>query len=372
MHTHKDIHFFLGANAPAGFYSLYDQLVDPYTDETLHIIKGGPGCGKSSFLKTIAKGLTEAGLTVEQIHCSLDPDSLDGIYIPALGIGYADGTAPHILEPRYAGVMEQYLNLGEFYDCDALRPFKSQVIKLTHKYKNLYTRAYDCIMAASGVTREMSSHVADETVIAAVKKRTKGIIAREIGKKRTHPAERGGLGTPGPKITRRFLTALTHKGCVGRFDTVDALAGRVYHLDNHLGLAHYMLTDLLSAATKAGLDCVVCPSPMDPERLEHLFILPLDLAFVSSNYQIQYEGPAYRHIRLDAMADNERLKANKARIRFSKKVFTLLMDEAIRTLGEAKTLHDELEQIINPHVDFGGVYDLAEYHLQDLLKKVVA
>jgi len=367
MQPPKDIRFFLGANAPAGFYSLYDQLVNPYTDETLHIIKGGPGCGKSSFLKTITKGLTGAGLTVEQIHCSADPDSIDAIYIPALKTAYVDGTAPHIIEPNYMGVMEQYLNLGEFYDCDALRPLKPQVIERTHTYRTLYARAYECISAAHGVMGDISAHIVDEAVIAAVRKRTHGIIAREIGKRHVRC---GNFDMLLPKITRRFLSALTHKGQVTHFDTVDTLAGRIYHLDNQLGLAHTMLSDLLEAATAAGLDCIVCPSPMNPKQLEHLFILPLDLAFLSSNHQLQYEGPSYRHIRLDAMANSERLKSYKARIRFSKKVFALLMDEAVHTLNEAKVLHDELEQLINPYVDFDGVYDLAEYHLQVLLEKL--
>ena len=94
MHTQKNTHFFLSANSPAGFYSLFDQLVDPYTDDTLYILKGGPGCGKSSFLMTIAAGLKKAGFDVEHIHCSADSNSLDAIYIPALKTAYVDGTPP--------------------------------------------------------------------------------------------------------------------------------------------------------------------------------------------------------------------------------------------------------------------------------------
>ena len=50
---------------------------------------------------------------VEYILCSGDPDSLDGVYIPALGVGYADGTAPHILDPALFGVTGSYLDVGE-------------------------------------------------------------------------------------------------------------------------------------------------------------------------------------------------------------------------------------------------------------------
>ena len=39
---------FLGANTPIGFVSLFDELYDPYQEQHLYIIKGGPGCGKYS------------------------------------------------------------------------------------------------------------------------------------------------------------------------------------------------------------------------------------------------------------------------------------------------------------------------------------
>ena len=359
MYTQKDTHFFLSANAPAGFYSLFDQLVNPYTDDTLYILKGGPGSGKSSFLNTIAEGLSQAGLAVEYIHCSADADSLDAIYIPALKTAYADGTAPHVIEPKYVAVMERYLNTGAFYDADSLKPHKEKIIHLTKTYKSLYARAYDCIAAAGSISRELSSHLVDDGVIAAVKKRARGIIAREIGKK---------SGKPG-REKRRFLSALTAQGYVNRFDTVEALADRVYHLDNNMGLSHYMITDLLEAAIAAGHDCILCPAPLNPNQLEHLCIPALSLAFVSSNYQTQYTGPFYRHIRLDAMAEGERLKSHKAKIRFSKKIFHLLIGEAVTALADAKAVHDQLEGIYNPHMDFPALYRLAQTHLAALLEK---
>lgn len=359
----KTTHFFLGANAPTGFYSLYDQLADPVTDERLYIVKGGSGCGKSSFMKAIAKGLAEAGLDVEHIHCSADPDSIDAIYIPALKTAYVDGTTPHILEPTYMAVFEQYLNLGRFYNTAALRPSKESVMDLVGTYKSLYNRAYHCIAAADSVMVEATDLVADHNVVAAIKKRTQGIISREIGKKRSN--------TPG-RAQKRFLTALTHRGVVARFDTVETLAQRVYHLDNHLGLAHHLLEDVAEAAQGAGHDVFLCPSPLRPDRLEHLIIPALGLAFVSSNNQVQYTGGSYRHIRLDAMVNSERLKSRKTRLRFSKKTATLLLAEAAGTLGEAKALHDRLERLYNPHVDFDGVYTLAAEHLKRLLAEAAA
>lgn len=95
MCNNNEARYFLGSNSARGFYSLYRGLTDPGGGEFLWIIKGGPGCGKSSFMKKIGAAAAKAGLAVEYIHCSGDPDSLDAVRIPQLKTAYMDGTAPH-------------------------------------------------------------------------------------------------------------------------------------------------------------------------------------------------------------------------------------------------------------------------------------
>ena len=111
--------YFLGANSPSGFFSLYDNFVNPDSGDFLWVLKGGPGCGKSGFMRTVAAAAHDAGLATELICCSGDPDSLDGVYIPALRLAYADGTAPQVLEPVYPAAASMYLDLGVFYDSGA-------------------------------------------------------------------------------------------------------------------------------------------------------------------------------------------------------------------------------------------------------------
>ena len=55
------IQYFLGANSPQGFYSLYDQLLPPETANAIYIIKGGPGCGKSTLMRQVAAGPPRRG-----------------------------------------------------------------------------------------------------------------------------------------------------------------------------------------------------------------------------------------------------------------------------------------------------------------------
>ena len=78
----------------------------------------------------------------------------------------------------------------------------------------------------------------------------------------------------------------------------------------------------------------------------------------------------YRRIRLDAMADAELLRRNKARLKFSRKVSAALVEEAADSLAQAKAMHDELEGLYNPHVDFDRVYQTAQAITDELTARL--
>ncbi len=88
-------HFFLGANSGQGFQSLFDSFCAPEDHFDLVVLKGGPGCGKSTLMRRVGEAMEARGETVEYLHCSGDPGSLDGVHIPRLRAAFVDGTAPH-------------------------------------------------------------------------------------------------------------------------------------------------------------------------------------------------------------------------------------------------------------------------------------
>ena len=360
MAAEAQVRFFLGANAPTGFYSLYDQLIDPAEAEDIVILKGGPGCGKSSLMRRVGKAMEERGLAVEYIQCSGDPDSLDAVVIPALKTAVVDGTAPHVVEPRYPGAVERYLNLGDCYDREGLRPLREQLFTLTKEYKKCYARAYRCLTAAAQIGEDLRALVITPASEAKAARRVKGILAREVGKS---GGEQG-------SAVQRFLGAVTWQGPLCFYDTADALCSRIYELSDSWGLAHTMLTHLATGAMAAGYDVIVCPDPMAPDRMEHLLIPGLSLGFLSTTPARPYGKRPYRRIRLDAMAEPELLRRNKARLRFSKKVSAALMEEAVASLAQAKGLHDELEALYNPHVDVPRVYRTADALAEELERRI--
>ena len=91
----KQTHFFLGANSAEGFYGLYDQLLDARLYDLI-ILKGTPGCGKSTFLKS----LNRMNDLVEGCRISGDI-KLDGVDI------YKDKMDVNVLRKRVGMVFQK-------------------------------------------------------------------------------------------------------------------------------------------------------------------------------------------------------------------------------------------------------------------------
>lgn len=354
-----NIEYFLGANSPQGFYSLYDQLIDLEQAGAVYILKGGPGCGKSTLMRRVGKAAQEAGLPVEYIICSGDPESLDGVVLPGLGAAVVDGTAPHVVEPKYPGVVERYVDLGACYDMGALAPMRGQIKACMSGYKGCYQRAYRCLSAAARIREDMRATLLTPRLEAKMEKRAAGILGREVRRRK----DRGPGG-----VTQRFLSGITHRGIMTLYATAWQQCERIYELADSYGLAHTMLSYLLAGITAGGYDVVACPSPMFPERLEHLIVPELGLGFVSCSRSRELPGHPYRRIRLDAMIDSELMRSSRARLRFSARIADALTQEAVDSLAQAKGMHDELEGLYNPHVDFDRVKCTADEIIGQLIK----
>ncbi|MDR0462194.1 MAG: hypothetical protein LBG88_02555 [Christensenellaceae bacterium] len=105
-------HLFLGCMTYKGFTNYFNNIIDFYDLKKLYILKGGSGVGKSTFMRKFAVAFPDE--SVDFLHCSADPDSLDGVILTNKKIGIIDGTAPHIVDVKYPGVIDETVNLGEF------------------------------------------------------------------------------------------------------------------------------------------------------------------------------------------------------------------------------------------------------------------
>ncbi len=345
--------YFLGSNSSQGFYSLYDGFCSYKEGCFLNVIKGGPGCGKSSFMRRIGAAAEERGLAAEYVLCSGDPDSLDGVYIPSLGIGYVDGTSPHCIDPLFPGSCGAYLDLGRFYDKSALESHAEEISELNCSYKALYAAAYSYLSAAASLHPRRYPGIWTEADRERIKKKVHSFALREFKK------EGSGYG----KTRRMFLSAIC---CKGRISLRDNCCERLCILDNELGMGNFYLEILLPLAQSKAYSLIICPDCLEPDRISALLIPELSLSLYCSDALPDEVQECYRHIRLDASADRETLAHHRSEVRRAKKLGRECAAFAIDTLAQAKSLHDQLEDVYNPCVDFDGVYGEAEKHIQSL------
>lgn len=351
--------FLLGANSPRGFSSLYDELLPQQQAKDLFVLKGGPGCGKSTLMRTVGAALSQAGIAREEILCSSDPDSLDGVIFPTLGAALVDGTAPHVVECQCPAAVDIVVNLGAYYDREALRPAANTLRALMEENHTCYDRVTRCLSASKILRDDIRALLLPEADLPRLARRARGIIQREL-----KAAPGGG------RIRRRFLTGATPKGALFLQETVPAICPRVILLEDSWGLATYLLAPLLEYAQSHDIETIVCCCPQDPNlRPEHLLFPTLGLAFISDTPLLPWTLPYTRRLRIDPILSPKALQEHRTRLRFERKMADDLFQEALDMLTQAKALHDQIEDIYRPHVNFDGVNAEAEQIIQFLLRR---
>ncbi len=326
-------YYFLGANSELGFYSLYDQFCRAPKD-TLHIIKGGPGTGKSTFMKRMGKAAEDRGLDVEYILCSGDPESLDGVYIPALHMGWADGTAPHVLEPHYFGTSAIYEDLGRFCQINSLLECRELIAVLTDEYRRCYRTAYGFLHAAASVRRSSNAHISNETE-EKIRKRARSKIKREL----LPPNVQG-------QAVKRFIRGISHSGVSVINETLNTLCGRLCVLESNFGLEQIFFHEIHQELTSEHIYHIFCPDPLCPDLIDAIILPREALCFLSSHTPADFHGTT-RTIHLDSYLS----KINKSELTVRKNLYDRLLAAAVTHLRNAKHLHDDLELCYRPALD---------------------
>ena len=310
--------FFLAANSGRGFFSLYDSF--PPEGAFLHIIKGGPGTGKSGFMRRIRAAAEERGLDTETVLCSGDPDSLDALSIPALKQAWMDGTAPHVREPSVFGVNSDYVNLGAFCRLPLRVDDGERAVLLNHAYKAEYTAAYAALADALSMRQTCPEPGEDPDETERIKALMDSLIPVRA--------------STGAASEKRFLSAISCRGILHLDGTVNLLCKQKYELRDSAGLE---LAARLAA--ERGAYAIVCPEPLDPERPEAVLLPEYSACFIRAE---------------NAGGQNAK--------------FTEAMDRALAKLAGAKALHDELESLYRPYMDFEALTEYTDAYIDRLFR----
>lgn len=344
----NSVSYFLGANTASGFYSLYDSFTAEQAVEKVWLIKGGPGNGKSTFMRTVADAAEAAGMTVEYILCSGDPDSLDGIYIRETKTVYTDATSPHVQEPSLPGATGRYIDLTAFYREDIPWDEKSLAAGFA-RYREQYAAAYGYLHAAAAFSPELIPS------LSGAEERTR---LEEKARRFTRQLPATGSGH---RVVKRFIGAYTCKGPM----LLPALAescGRVVRLESRCALADPFMRSVLAWAKRSGHPAILCPDPLTPEKLAGLLLPEAGVSLHAGEDPAPCAGSTL--MALDDVISPEKRRKSRGELARLRSLRSSALKLAAGRLAEAKRYHDDLERLYAPHVDFAALSEFCAEHVR--------
>lgn len=349
-------HYFLGGNTTEGFYSYYDYLLGQKEANKIYTIKGGPGTGKSTLMKKVARWADSRDFDVDYLHCSSDPDSLDGVIIPNIGVALVDGTSPHIVDPKNPGCVDTILHLGEFWNEAAIRERKDEIIACNQQIGKLFKRAYHYIGAAGEFYRdvlEMNQECLPE--VAVLEAAEKLAAGREGDKKR--------VGA----VRKLFLTAISPLGVIGfpnsfAYPTVYVVKSRI------AGGSGRVLKKAARFFVENGYDIECFYDPLSPrENILHMTVPESGLFITTDDFFTRHPADSTGVvIDLDAMLDQKILAHLEADLQTERDLVNTMVDRAVTVIKKAKTTHDQLERNYVPYMDFERMGLYQEQVIRDI------
>ncbi len=334
--------YFAGSNSSRGFQNYYGDCFSEARCDRLYIIKGGPGTGKSHFMRTVARRARAAGYAVTEYDCSSDPVSLDGILLEREGhptVGLLDGTAPHLCEPVTPGVREEIINLGALWDAKRLVGEGETVRRLSAGKSAAYDRAYAYLRAAG----ELDA-VLDALVTPAVRDERLVAMARRI--LRREPVGEAFRATPALRRAVSMTGRATHH-------TFEAMAERLLVLDDPYGLGYRLTGHLLAVSRAQRHTVLISYDPVYPDKVDGLFYPQTGLCILVGNAEPR-EGSPTRAVTLRRYLDGDRLREVRGEIRHAARLRDDLEDTALHALAEAARYHFDLENVYAAAMDFSA------------------
>ena len=343
---------FPGAMGPEGFISCFDHLLDESLLRRMLILKGGPGVGKSTFMRRLHAALTAGGESSTLYFCSGDPDSLDALAIPDRGLLVLDGTAPHIVDPKIPGARDSIINLGSCLSETAMRPRLPHIRACMLDHAACSRRARAFMQTIHALRREAAASVAECL--------DSGRLARMIAALTTSVLPEKGTSGKAAHVRPVITDAVTPKGEVCLL--CSSQAQRVIRLVHPFGMDMTPVLRALSrAAQHAGYDVEEHLSPMMPGSLMHLSIPQLATLITTSDKLTSEQTFDFA-----ACLPPGSLLRRECALEQSRAAIIRHTQHAVDALAQAKQLHDELETFYVPNMDFAAWQKIYDQTLESL------
>lgn len=345
--------YFVACNSKNGFFSYYKECFEDSRIRRLFAIKGGPGTGKSRFMRDVAEYGAAQGCEVEHIYCSSDPDSLDGVILDR-GDGFCvallDATAPHVYEPSRVGVRDEMVNLGAFWDHAALARQEREIEALNAAKRAAYQRAYHHLAALGEMLAVRDGLLRPFVRIDAIEAYAAKLL-REISTGRGHT------------VRHTLMRSLGMCGEVGLFGLQDRVK-RFILIDDCHGVAGYLTAAALKIAEQRRQPVRISHDPIDPDVIDAIFFEDLGILLTTRDLG----GLISPDKRVGVRRFLEATKTANLRVAVSgaARVRRQLFQEAFAAFRAVREAHFGLEAIYSATMDFSAKENFTKSFCKEL------
>ncbi|KGP75629.1 hypothetical protein JT05_09485 [Desulfosporosinus sp. Tol-M] len=353
---------FPGALTSQGFYSFYHYMIQQNANQ-IFVLKGGPGVGKSTFMKKIGQTMLDLGYDIEYHCCSSDNNSIDGVVIPNFKIALLDGTAPHIVDPKNPGAVDEIVNLGEYWDEALIKQSKQEIISCNAKINGYFQKAYFALQEAKIALEEWKSYTKpyqDWTKINQMTLR----IEKEIF-----------ISAPKALGNERHLFAWAHTP-QGKTEFIDTLlydTDTLYMLIGQPGIGKStFLARIAERASIYGLDVQYYHNTLDPAMLDLIILPEPRIAFVINSepysYTPKFDGKIITLNFEQSLNVAQLMEDCGGELQDCQHRVNQHITRARKHSEKAKATHDLLETYYVPAMNFSDI----EKKLNSILQRILA
>ena len=348
---------FAAANSRKGFVSFYGDIFSNSHIERRYIVKGGPGTGKSSFLRRVADDAVKRRCSVEYYRCSSDPSSLDGIVIDGR-ISVIDGTAPHSADTELAGARDEIIDLGAFWNSHALYKSRKTIEKIAEEKRKYYAEAYR-FLSICGIYSDINTSLTDSAVkgdkLSASARRSVNNIEEIFGKKKKRACGRLQAG---------LKSSVGMSGCVS-LDSYERAALRLHVIDDCYKTGHLYLAVIINEALLRGFSLRVSYDPIEINFPDAVCFLDTGDCFVIGGKCAVEAGLRINsRVNMKRFVSSEELRTIREEWRFNEKAYNSALNSACESLARAGERHFDLEKIYVKAMDFDAQNEFCEAFLR--------
>lgn len=339
--------YFAAVNSGEGFVGFFDEIFYAPEITRRYVIKGGPGTGKSSFMRRVAMHAQMKGREVRYYYCSSDTDSLDGVVIDGR-TAFLDGTSPHTCETVLAGACDELINLGAFWDRERLIGQREKLYRLASQKKTAYLRAYRYLAAARAIGAVEKSYAEGVTDKAKLISAVSRVSSRQCA----------GASLP----QRAQMAAFGAHGRV-RLGTLRAAAKEIYAVEDYYGAGGLYMAELKRACASRGTRMLVSYDTVDQSVPDEILLCESGELFRLCTRADEGERAVScaRFVRRDSLC------GIRSAFRAARQARNSVLSLAESELASAGHIHAEAEAIYASAMDFSGVQRLCEQIIKEAL-----